>query len=102
MAEFGVDEEERDTLSPLPSPEVRRRFRFHLNHHPHHPHHPHHGDTDDHMPSLDLQDDYDCDVSATSASSVTQKSKKPAARRHVHWSQDSQFNKFTNKKKVLT
>ena len=95
MAEFGVDEEERDTLSPLPSPEVRRRAaQRSRHHHHHHHHHPHH--VDEHMPALDIKDDDALIALMTSAQTSPQHQ-----RRHVHWSQDAKFNKF-NKKKAVT
>ena len=96
MAEFGVDEEERDTLSPLSSPEVRRRAaQRSRHHHHHHHHHPHH--VDEHMPALDIKDDDALIALMTSA----QTSPQHERRRHVHWSQDAKFNKF-NKKKAVT
>ena len=94
MAEFGVDEEERDTLSPLPSPEVRRRAAQRSRHHHHHHHHHH---VDEHMPALDIKDDDTLIALMTSAQTSAQHER----RRHVHWSQDAKFNKF-NKKKAVT
>lgn len=68
LSEFGQDEEEKDTVSPLPSPEVRRKFK--------------HRHTTHHMTSPLTND-----VSTLEGN----------APRRVHWSQDIKPKKFNKR-----
>ena len=71
MKEFGRDEEERDSLSPLPSPDQKRKFteKLHPHRHAHvHQHSSQHSNGD---------------VSSSNSQSASSESKK-----HIQWSQD--------------
>ena len=67
MREFGRDEEERDQVSPLPSPDQRRKFseKLHPHRHTHTAHCHHNGDVITHTASPDM-----------------------SSRKHIHWSED--------------